>query len=269
MEKVNVPPDALQQIFQMQKALMEHYIRIEGLPSYPLPLEEKSSQKTIKDFKERILEELSEAYERLLQIWIDTSNNTEYDREEALAGFNEELADVLHFFIETLIFSGVEWGEIRNFLKGIEEDNETEMFFHPTSTWLTLCHFASHQNLNDNLSFSQVINYKGFRVIEDSLLNSRPELSGGRVVSNSIMATHAEYCWELCFMLNKSIAFLKNKPWAQSERTANILAYKQSLMETFLHFFRYLDFMGQTPAGIYTAYYLKNQILQKRIKDGY
>lgn len=271
MEKVKVTSSALEDIFQMQKNLMEHYIRIEGLPSYPLNLNEKPHQKILKEFKERIIEELSEAYEQLLMIWVYENDNTNYEKQLALLMFNEEIADSLHFFVETLIFSGIDVGDINNFLKGLVNDTPgTEHLHNAESVWLTLFSIAKTQNMAQGLSFNQLDHRMNFKVVDQLIVDTeKPEMSGGRVIGQQMMVTHSEFLWELVFMLNKSTAFLKNKSWAQSEREANSLAYKQTLLETFLHFFRYMDFMGQNSIGLYHAYYRKNQILKNRIKNGY
>lgn len=271
MEKVNVTPRALEDIFRLQQKLMEHYIRIEGLPSYPLDLTQKTAQRTIKDFKGRIIEELAEAYEVLLGIWVNESDNTNYNKVDSLTQFNEEIADVLHFFIETLIFCGFDPGTIYSYLQGIAGDNPgTESFLNEESAWLTLFRFANFQNMRDGLSYNQVVNFKSFPVVNKALVDTeRPDLAGARSISPQIMVTHNEFMWEITFMINKATAYLKHKDWGQSERTANVLAFKQSMLEAFLHFFRYLDFMGQNPIGMFASYYRKNKILQKRIEDGY
>lgn len=271
MEKVNVTPAALDEIFVMQKQLMEHYIRIEGLPGYPLNLNEKSSQKVLKDFMGRIIGELSEAYEVILNIWVNENDNVNYDKAKALEEFNMEVADVMHFFVETLIFSGFDTGDIQNFLAQVSSDNPgSDTFLNPDSAWLSIFNFANYQNMKEGVSFNQVVDWKSFPIVDKAFIDTqRPELAGGRAVSGQIMQLHTEYMWEITYMLNKAIAFLKHKEWSQSERQSNLLSYRQCMLEAFLHFFRYMDFMGQNSIGLYHAYYRKNQILHKRIENGY
>jgi hypothetical protein len=149
-------------------------------------------------------------------------------------------------------------------------DENPESFIKPENLWMTIFAFAKHQNLSDNLSFQNINKTECFRVIsEEFLVTNRPDVAGGRLVSGSVMATHAEFMWELTFMLNKAVAYLKIKEWAKTEQQANLLKFRECLMETFMHFIRYIDFMGQNPIGLYNAYYRKNKILQKRIQDGY
>lgn len=276
MEKVKMVPvakTAMEDLFSMQKKLMEHYIKIEGLPNYPLDMAEKKSHKIIKDFKERISGELSEAYEVLLKIWIDQNDNAPYDKLEALEAFNEEVADALHFMLEMLVFSGIEHHDIQAYFQRQVTDNmdNENLLDKDGNSWLTLFNFAKATNMMQGYSYHQM-GAQAFTVIDErDLLQDyqRWDCLGARKVSAQIMTVHAEFLWEITYMLNRAVNFLKQKDWAQTERLANVLGYRENIMETFLHFIRYADFMGQTPIGLFNAYYRKNQILQKRIKDGY
>ena len=40
----------LEKIYELQKELIDHYVKIEGLPKYPLDVNTKKSQVIIKDF---------------------------------------------------------------------------------------------------------------------------------------------------------------------------------------------------------------------------
>jgi hypothetical protein len=91
--QVEIPdpdPDILKTIWDLQKDLLEKYIKIEALLPYPLNLDVKKNQNLIKDFISRIVEELAESHEHYLE-----------GREELE---KEELADTLHFFMELLIY---------------------------------------------------------------------------------------------------------------------------------------------------------------------
>jgi dimeric dUTPase (all-alpha-NTP-PPase superfamily) len=274
MEEIEVPvgKDALGEIFILQKLLVSHYIMIEGLPCYPLDLSQKKHQKVVKDFKERIVGELSEAYGEIMSLWISENDNKEYNKLAALRSFNEEIADVLHFFIELLIYSDIDAYAIEQFFHRQVRDNPDYKSLLKDSTWLTIFAFAQASNLMQGYSFSQVSSSSGaFMVADDyDLIKAKMfDCYGGRRISGQIMTTHSEFMWEITYMLNTAVSYLKHKDWAQSEKIANIMGYKENLMECFLHFIRYMDFIGQTPIGLYHAYVRKNKILQKRIKDGY
>jgi len=84
----------LPDLFKKQQELLDKYGEMEGIPSYPFDINDKTSQVWIKDFLWRITEEMGEAYMEYL------FNNTN----EML----EELSDMLHFYLELMILVGVE-----------------------------------------------------------------------------------------------------------------------------------------------------------------
>lgn len=99
-EKTN--KESLRAIFDRQKELMEKYHDIEfksGLmqtEDCPVNLDDKRGQARIKDFSERITEEIGEA--------LDAIRNE--SGESALLHFHEELIDGLHFLTEMTILTG-------------------------------------------------------------------------------------------------------------------------------------------------------------------
>ena len=59
----------LENIYSLQKELLEGYIGIEGLHPYPINVNTKKNQSLIKDFVGRVIEELGESYESLVFIY--------------------------------------------------------------------------------------------------------------------------------------------------------------------------------------------------------
>jgi len=84
-------PLSLQLMWDKQKELVNHYQKIEGLPSYPINLDTRESQALMKDFVSRVVEELAESHEAHLQ-------GHEW-------GAIEEIADAFHFILEAMIFT--------------------------------------------------------------------------------------------------------------------------------------------------------------------
>ena len=65
----------LEKIYELQKELLDGYIGIEGLPQYPININSKKSQVLIKDFVGRVIEELAEGYESMLEVVKLTKKN--------------------------------------------------------------------------------------------------------------------------------------------------------------------------------------------------
>ena len=101
-KKETTNKESLKAIFERQKELMEKYHDIEfksGLmqtEDCPVNLDDKRGQARIKDFSERITEEIGEA--------LDAIRNE--SGESALLHFHEELIDGLHFLTEMTILTG-------------------------------------------------------------------------------------------------------------------------------------------------------------------
>ena len=84
----------LKAIFERQEELMNEYKGIEGLPPWPLFIDNPEHQVWIKDFLWRITEELAEA--------VEASWETNPDHQK------EEVADALHFVAELFLLTGKE-----------------------------------------------------------------------------------------------------------------------------------------------------------------
>ena len=119
------PKDILKAIFDKQTELMMKYKEIEGLPNWPLNLNLSDHQKILKDFKQRISEELAEAWEGR-----DDENH-----------LREELIDALHFATELNILSGKDssffrpLSDIEYYIKNYYKSENPRIFTHVHGFW--------------------------------------------------------------------------------------------------------------------------------------
>ena len=112
----------LECMYSLQKELLEQYIKVEGLPQYPIDVNTKKSQIILKDFVGRVIEELAEGYEALILVSKLTEKNklwkSDYEEEEYIQCLNhlqnagEEMADAMHFMLELLIYSNIQAKDI-------------------------------------------------------------------------------------------------------------------------------------------------------------
>ena len=117
--------DTLDKIFARQTELMDRYHPIEkanGLlqtEDVPVDLNDRFGQQRLKDFMERIIEELMEAANCLKnKPWKQTHMVTDE------VHYKEELIDAFHFFIELLILSGIGPEELYDFYFAKSKVNE-------------------------------------------------------------------------------------------------------------------------------------------------
>lgn len=103
--------EPLKKIFDKQRELLNKYKDIEimcggcnmKMPSWPFNLNIFDNQRIIKDFKQRVLEEVAEGIEGF--------------RKNEIEHFHEELIDALHFAVELAILSGKDY----DFFKPLSE----------------------------------------------------------------------------------------------------------------------------------------------------
>lgn len=265
----------LEEIFKLQKSLLDKYIGIEKLPPYPIDIDSKDHQQLIKDFISRILEELAEGFESHLEMldgWEENmqKNNTPNEKVDLiphLQNYNEEMADALHFMVELLIYCNIMTDDIANYYRQLlGELNLDEAFYFETDLLETILQYARYCNINRELYNNP--EYRAPLLISDKDLKDE-FLRGGRKISTTIADEHRKQLWDITYSFNIARNMLKNKPWKQTEMMTDQTRFQHQLMEGVLHFFRYMDFIGMTSESIFTIYFKKNLINQFRIKSKY
>lgn len=110
LQAVKLPPqDLLETMFLLQRQLMERYHEIEEANGSPVIYEDQEGQINDRQVQARLrqlfgfaIQEWSEALQELKnKPWKQTERSTNYP------AFVEEVADVLHFFIEFCITAGI------------------------------------------------------------------------------------------------------------------------------------------------------------------
>ena len=247
-------------LFALQKILVNHYVKIEGLPSYPLDINTKKSQDIIKDFSARIIEELGEAFESYeLMMNMFHQGESEKDMIPTLQNFNEEIADALHFWLELMIFSGFETAHLK---KWMEMDWEVS-FRNPDllSEYFKLGAFFVEGAIPMRSLSKRMI-------IKDEDLNEE-FLRGGRALSKVIMNNMKIYLWDITYHLQIARNTLKNKPWKQSHMLTDLGQYEDALKKTAYSLFTFLYFVGINKESLFHIYYKKNKVNQFRIQSKY
>lgn len=104
MDADNFPSgDRLTEIFRRQRSFMDLLCEAGRFPEYPVDISSKEGQDVIRDVGLHFLEEFFEA----LHILRNRRHKQTDDRDVNIMHFREELADVLHLFVEFLIVCGI------------------------------------------------------------------------------------------------------------------------------------------------------------------
>jgi len=253
---------AFNELFKLQMNLLDKYIGIESLPSYPIDINTKQSQTLVKDFTGRIIEELGEGFESYLMMM--TMFHCGADEENMiphLQNFNEEISDAIHFWLELMIYSDFGMEKIYKWMEFYIEIEYIPKSVDPLEMWLSMGEAFVEKEVAHKKTPCRW-------VIKDHMLKDE-FLRGGRQLGNNRMDIMKQYLWDITFHLQIARNTLKNKSWKQTEMMTDFKQYEDSLRETMLALFKFFYFAGFTKESLYVIYYKKNKINQFRIKSKY
>lgn len=259
-EEVIYPENkALDDMYRLQKVLLDSYVVIEGLPQYPVNVNLKSSQILIKDFVGRVIEELGEGYESYDELMYQFSRGEKREKMlPFLQNFNEECADALHFWLELLIYSGIEVPEIRKYLELDDSDPEQ-------ADTLVMLLKAGRDIATATLQGKTYA--PAWKVIAGKIEDEF--MRGGNCLSIERDAKMCQLLWKATYKLQIARNCLKNKPWKQTQMMTDEKTYRLRLMEGTIYMFGFFWFAGFTPTSLHHIYYKKNLINSFRIRSRY
>lgn len=240
---------SLTQMLELQKSLLDYYVKIEGLPSYPVDLNLKASQKLIKDFIYRVTEEAGESYEKFIAITSKLLVNEVAT--QILPDYYEELADAWHFWLEIFIFSGIEEDDFRDYMDLQHGESVLEQLL---------------------LQAKRTLQDEGFIIKPATCFHSAVHLHGYTrmlLTSPEVLLNLGILHWEITYHLVLAGNGLKNKAWVQSEKQSNLIQYQEHLSEAFKAWIKIMSYLGLTETDILNDYKAKNEINQERIRTGY
>ena len=276
-------------IYQLQKELLEGYIGIEGLPQYPIDVNTKKSQVLLKDFTGRVIEELAEGYEAMLQVeeltvknkfWVDSYDGNDLTQcLNHLQNVGEEMADSLHFMLELLIYANIEPEDINSFVNTWLEKHAPEVYkkVKGYDTISKAMIMGSTLILHDRVLYQD----SGRKYVDLIKVYENTDSDDGipEMDTRFLKCCHKfngiEYhefqvmMWKVTYHLNIARNFLKNKPWKQSQVMTQELEYQKELTLGFITMMGLFYQMGLTVEDLYFLYFKKNRVNLFRQKSKY
>lgn len=284
----------LECMYSLQKELLEQYIKVEGLPQYPIDVNTKKSQIILKDFVGRVIEELAEGYEALILVSKLTEKNklwkSDYEEEEYTQCLNhlqnagEEMADAMHFMLELLIYSNIQAKDIEDYLDNWLKD---KVSFDVTKTLPTLakamqvglsilyndpCNMVSEPKAMNKTYLLEEFESMDEDSEDPRLVNKRIDTrfhQCGKFYNKLTYSSYKYMMWDVTYHLNIARNFLKNKPWKQSQMMTNEGAYQEEIVKAFILMMGLFLAMGISPENLYFLYFKKNRVNDFRIKSKY
>lgn len=288
------------ELFSLQQGLVDEYIKIEGLPQYPININTKKSQVLIKDFIGRVIEELAEGFESMLAVngltdknkfWYNLSlgdPNEERDFKLAMShlqNVSEEMMDALHFFLELLIYVDINPSNFKAFTDQIFANDkeirkkmvELDSIDHNPLNYLT--YFVDEPSLDADsyCSRSYVNMYELYKAYGDRAIDPRMILMMSKVSTQTFHVKYPKVFWGITYNLNMARNCLKNKPWKQSEMMTDENLFRQYVMYAFMLMMSLFKELLNNPKYdkhkwyevVYWLYYKKNLINHFRIESKY
>lgn len=273
----------LENMFAMQGKLLEHYTKLEKLPNYPISIHSKENQALLKEFSDRVIEELAEAYEYALMLHQEFDPQKVYNFEaqpreyinsiaNSVFNFNEELADAIHFMLELLTYTNIGPTELMLF---------TEDICRKCSLQLTSVN--QHDILENCMGLGFCLINKSDTNIEQGTMNYFNLLDLLNLVHENAhqhspalqrySVKHIEDLskplWDITYSMKMANNCLKNRAWKVDQQLSDEKKYQLLLMESFVKMAGLFKLLGLTSYNVYYIYFLKNRVNQFRIESGY
>ena len=273
----------LEKIYELQMNLINEYTKIEGNVAPPININTKKSQVLLKDFTGRVIEELAEGYESLIQIdelmqknqLFRGANWNEKDLRQVfnhLQNAGEEMADAMHFFIELLIYINIQPEDIDDWVNSKLPSSESLL----EQNTLAKCMIRGNADIRneygeyDQRNMVDLIDLYTF----DTMNNHKDMvdvklLACGSKYNRDLYKSFKAMLWDVTYHLNIARNFLKNKPWKQSQMMTNEEGYQEEVVKAFVAMMGVFYEMGLDEESLYYLYFKKNQINAFRIRSSY
>lgn len=288
------------ELFSLQKGLVDEYIKIEGLPQYPININTKKSQVLIKDFIGRVIEELSEGYESMIAVNELTAKNKFWynlslgdPNEERgfkltmshLQNVSEEMMDALHFFLELMIYVDINPSDFKAFTDQIfANDKEVrervvELDSKDSNPLDYMTYFIDEPflDVDSYCSINHVNMFGLYQEYGDRAIDPRMILMMSKVSTQVFHSKYPKVFWDITYNLNMARNCLKNKPWKQSEMMTDENLFRQYIMYAFMLMMALFKELLDNPKYdkykwyevVYWLYFKKNLVNHFRIKSKY
>lgn len=268
----------LEDIFDLQMFVVDKYVAIEGLPNYPVNINKKENQKVLRDFSDRVIEELAEAFDEYAmvaeiteanQLWFNHGcKDKAYEAMvERLVNFNEEQGDALHFVIELLLFANVSPEDIQGWIVKHAEKWGVSLESINANTEDILHNAIQYGGFGyrDDLDFGT----KGTNLLQFATPQDCSCIGGGMFYHQVSLDISSILLWRITHGFKMANNLLKKKPWKQTEVGTDELAYQYKVVESFIKLMGYYWFMGFDSSSLHRTYFKKNCIVKERILNKY
>lgn len=275
----------LEKIYDLQKELLNEYVKIEGLPPYPININSKKSQILIKDFVGRVIEELAEGYESMIEVVKITKENkfffgdvkiSEIQRAvNHLQNVSEEMADAMHFMVELLIYSNIQPEDINSYITKVTPIiyDGWDVIRRAMNSGITLLSISNEDNGATSGGYVDLV--ARLKWVEAELNPEGDDVRDWELYQAAHNVNELDFIqrkkdlWDITYHLNIARNFLKNKPWKQSHIMSDEVRYQEQIVLAFIKMMGFFANIDITPENLYHIYFKKNMVNRFRQKSNY
>lgn len=243
--------DLVREMILHQQDLLERYKEIEGLPDWPMPFQDRQTQRWVKDYLWRVTEEISEGMEALYLI--DTTGEIRLMHQH-ITHFFEEIADAIHFMLCVMIITDVQ----------IRPDSSRPDVL-----------VGSYERARPYEADCKLLGEAFFCIRNTQFFDKEGEieLRLGKKVTQKALALEVICILDICSQIQYQLGLcgnvLKNKLWKQTAVMSDQLAFNSRVRITFQWMFRMLFRCGFTPKDIFMLYMSKKLVNKWRQETQY
>lgn len=249
--------EPFQVVWRKQTKLMEAYKAAGRLSQWPIDINNPKSEAFYRELFGFLEEEIIEASEQV-DLLLDTLENNKEGAKNVLIDLNEEVADALHFWIETFIFLSF---MPRSFEKYYEDLSAQYYLNSGRGDIFKLAFQFSENYLRKEGKLAELSGASTYTVEMEPL----PYEQAGSRISLESKELYESLTLKTIKHLQLAKNCLKNKYWKSKEYEVNVALFNQHLMEAWIYWTMSLVALGLRPAALIQNYLLKNKINHNKI----
>lgn len=258
----------LEEMFNIADVQLSSYINYgpeEELPQeWPISVNPPSNQVVLKDFIDRVTEELMEGYEstqKAYEICLSKGWNFELLSEKEIENINnhlqnacEEQADAIGFFMTLFLYANIDAQDIYDFALSTSKVDISDLD-------AVMILGSSYQDVEDGVK-----NHYSLPIL-DKNKDYIPGFNSMSVYSH--LFTEKECIFNVSYYLNMARNALKCRPWKRTQVMTKEVTFQKYLVSAFYMYMGFLKISGFTPEKIYREYFKKFKLNMWRIKTAY
>lgn len=244
------PRNPWKELREKQRAYIVRLIKLGKLPSFyddvAFNLDDPNHQTLIRDIVGFWFEEMAEAEDSLYNLYTRMKEHEELDFiKESLKDYNEEVADVMCFYLEIMDLIGLKDNDIRMYTEALVSAMPQ---YNPATTRtadiLNMTFKLGEQAVALFLTADHPMWTISSHNYKDTVAEEDYTTHGARLLGYDNYSYHKKDTYASLIGMGKALNTLKNKPWKTYETPTDVNTLKLKVTQSFLEFIASLAYLG-------------------------